>query len=113
MLLRDTVDRVLPARIRLGSAVQSSTPAQQWAAARSLFGRRMAPESVFRADVVWRVWSVRTVHKHPADAEVSGPGRPGVEWPHAVAGTAWVEPYLDGRTMIMAGDGQRSLSRIR
>ncbi|MCB1279925.1 MAG: flavin-dependent oxidoreductase, partial [Salinibacterium sp.] len=103
MLLRDTVDRVLPGSIRLGSAVQSSTPAAV-GGEEVVVRTQDGAESVFRADVVVGADGIHSTLRTLRYPDQGDPVWNGLMlW----RGTAWVEPYLDGRTMIMAGDGQQ------
>jgi 2-polyprenyl-6-methoxyphenol hydroxylase-like FAD-dependent oxidoreductase len=103
MLLRDTVEQRLPGSIVLGSSVRSSTP---WAAGGEVVAVRAddGTESVLHADVVVGadgIHSTLRAGRYPLEGDPVWNGL--MLW----RGTAWVEPYLDGRTMIMAGDGQQ------
>jgi len=103
MLLRDTVDRVLPGSIRLGSAVQSSNPAPvggEDVGVRSQDGAEWAVS----ADVLVGADGIHSTLRALRYPDKGDPVWNGLMlW----RGTAWVEPFLDGRTMIMAGDGQQ------
>jgi 5-methylphenazine-1-carboxylate 1-monooxygenase len=103
MLLRDTVERLLPGSIVLGSAVQSTTPAQgggENVVVRATDGA----ETVLHADVVVGADGIHSTLRAGRYPDQGDPVWNGLMlW----RGTAWVEPYLDGKTMIMAGDGQQ------
>ena len=103
MLLRDTVERLLPGSIVLGSAVQSSTPAVgggEDVVVRAVDGT----EAVLHADVVV---GADGIHSALRARQYPNQGDPVWNGLMLWRGTAFVEPYLDGRTMIMAGDGQQ------
>ena len=103
MLLRDAVEHVLPGSIVLGSAVQSSTPAAE-GGEDVVVHSGSGTESVVRADVVVGadgIHSTLRARRYPHQGDPVWNGL--MLW----RGTAWVEPFLDARTMIMAGDGQQ------
>ncbi len=102
MLLRDTVESLLPGSIVLGSSVRASTPA---AGGEDVVVRAVdGTETVQHADVVVGADGIHSALRARQYPDQGDPVWNGLMlW----RGTAFVEPYLDGRTMIMAGDGRQ------
>ncbi len=105
MLLRDAVERALPGSIVLGSTVRSANPSATPAGGEDVVLRSHdGGERVVHADVVVGadgIHSTLRARRYPDQGDPVWNGL--MLW----RGTAWVKPFLDGRTMIMAGDGQQ------
>jgi len=103
MLLRDEVDRVMPGSLVLGTAVQSSAPSAGGGET-VVVCLPSGAESDIHADVVVGADGIHSTLRARQYPDQGDPVWNGLMlW----RGTAWVDPYLDGRTMIMAGDGQQ------